>query len=135
MDNKPKTAKNGDKGKKHAGGRPRKYKTVKELQKAIDAYFNDNDSPRICALALALGFNTRKSLLDYEGYGGEFLIAIKRAKCLVEDSYEAGLREKNPAGSIFALKNFDWHDKQEHEISGAISFIQALSGATGGSND
>lgn len=128
-----KTAKNGDKGKK-VNGRPRKYKTPALMQRAIDAYFKSTKTPRICALTLALGFRTRQSLIDYEGYGTEFLDTIKTAKLRVEDNYEAGLQDKNPAGSIFALKNFNWRDKQEIEHSGSLSFIQALSGAANGSN-
>ena len=97
-------------------GRPRKYKTVDEMQKAIDSYFleakKEEEYLTITGLALALGFCTRHALLTYEGYSKEFYVAIKTAKLRIENSYEKGLRDKNVAGSIFALKNFNWHDKQ-----------------------
>ena len=32
---------------------------------------------------------------------------------MVEHSYEIDLKEKGNTGTIFALKNFDWKDKQE----------------------
>ena len=100
-------------GKKHPGGRPRKYSTPEEMQTVIDAYFEDNPKPTICGLALALGFAQRKSLLNYEGYGKEFCNAIKRAKLVIEESYEQELRSNHVAGAIFALRNFEWSDKQD----------------------
>ena len=51
-------------GRKHPGGRPRKYSTPEEMQIVIDKYFEDNPKPTICGLALALGFAQRKSLLN-----------------------------------------------------------------------
>lgn len=98
---------------KHAGGRPRKYESVGEMQGAIDEYFDNSEKTTICGLALALGFNSRQSLLNYEGYGEEFLDTIKRAKSRIEEYYEEHLVENNAAGSIFALKNFGWQDKHE----------------------
>jgi hypothetical protein len=39
---------------------------------------------------------------------------VEGARLKVEHSYEVMLREsKNPAGAIFALKQFGWTDKQE----------------------
>jgi hypothetical protein len=101
-------------GRKHPGGRPRKYSTPEEMQTVIDKYFEDNPKPTICGLALALGFAQRKSLLNYEGYGKEFCNTIKRAKLIIEEGYEQDLRSKYVTGAIFALKNFNWSDKQEH---------------------
>jgi hypothetical protein len=31
----------------------------------------------------------------------------------IENIYEKGLKGRNPAGAIFALKNFGWKDRQE----------------------
>lgn len=98
-------------------GRPRKYKTPEEMQARIDDYFVSIEKPTICGLALALGFVARKSLFDYEGYGKEFFNIIKRARLVVEDYYERNLAINTRAtGAIFALKNFDWSDRQDIRI-------------------
>lgn len=122
------------KKRKHAGGKPRAYKSPKQLQAAIDAYFKDNEKRTITGLAYYLGFASRQALINYEGYSGEYHYTIKRAKLLIEQGYEEHLTENNAAGSIFALKNFDWKDKQDIEHSGNISFINALSEASSGRN-
>ncbi len=120
---------------KHAGGRPRRFKTPKAMQLAIDEYFDTIEKITICGLALHLGFAQRKSLLDYEGYDPKFCNTIKRAKSRVEAYYEEHLVENNAAGSIFALKNFDWTDKNttEHVISeDTLTVMGLISGSTKG---
>lgn len=116
-------------------GRPRKYKSPKQMQKAIDAYFKfceENNEPlMITELALALGFSTRQGLLTYEGYSKEFYDTIKRAKLKIEAAYERRLLySDNPGGSIFALKNFDWIDKKAVEQSGTLNIKPILGGVT-----
>lgn len=101
------------KAKKHAGGRPRKYNSADQMQIAIDDYFVTTTKLSICGLALHLGFDDRHSLINYAGYSKEYFTTIKRAKLRIEAYYEEHLVEKNAAGSIFALKNFDWKDKVE----------------------
>jgi hypothetical protein len=109
------------------GGRPLKFEIVEDLQNEIDKYFkfcedsiagyNDDglaiykEPPTITGLALALD-TSRKVLIDYENRD-EFSYTIKRAKTRVEHFYEKKLHGKNVAGSVFALKNFDWADKPE----------------------
>jgi len=102
---------------KHAGGRPRKYQTVAEMQAAIDAYVDETQigEMTVTGLALSLGFASRQALMNYEGYSEEFHDAIKRAKLRVENDYEKSLRKRGSAGEIFGLKNFGWSDKQEIE--------------------
>ncbi len=100
---------------KHPGGRPRKYQTVEQLQAAIDDYFETTKKVTVTGLALHLGFNSRQSLINNEGYSEEFLDAIKRAKSRIEAYYEEHLVGKYAGGSIFALKNFGWKDKQNFE--------------------
>lgn len=106
---------NENKGKKakHAGGRPRKYESVVKLQAAIDEYFEVAPGYTITGLALHLGFTSRLALIANEGYSEEFFYALKRAKLRIEMYYEQHLVETGAAGSIFALKNFGWSDKQE----------------------
>ena len=104
-------------------GRPRKFDTPEEMQREITAYFDVCKSkdylPTICGLALALGFTSRQSLLDYEGYSDQFFDAIKRAKLQIEEGYERHLiKGRNAAGPIFALKNFNWKDHQDINLGG-----------------
>ena len=101
---------------KHAGGRPRKYNSPEEMQVAIDDYFATTTKITICGLALHLGFVSRTSLINYAGYGEEFMNTIKAAKAKVEQYYEEHLIGTGAAGPIFALKNFKWSDKQEIDM-------------------
>lgn len=123
------------------GGKPPIYKTAEELQLQINAYFEslvpepikriveDEDGeekeieeqgfptpPTITGLALFLGFCDKKSLYDYRKKE-EFGYLIKRALMVVENHYEMTLNYKSPTGAIFALKNMDWHDKSEVEVT------------------
>ena len=66
-----------------------------------------------------LGFESRQSFYDYEKEG-EFSYTIKKARLKIESCYEQNLHSGNPSGSIFALKNLGWSDKQEIEHSGDI---------------
>jgi len=104
---------------KHAGGRPPKFESVEELEKAIDVYFSENVNYSISELAYELGFCSRQSLHDYEKRNSEFSYIIKRARLKVEIGYEKDLRDPDikPTGAIFALKNMGWSDKVEQEIT------------------
>ena len=120
---------------KHAGGRPKAYKTVKELQTAIIKYFENNKKYTITGLAYQLGFASRQALINYEGYSAQFHYTIKRAKLRIEQGYEENLTENNAAGSIFALKNFDWKDRQDikHDVSPELQTVLGLiNGSTTG---
>ena len=113
------------KGNKYAlgnnGGRPPKYKTAKELEEQIEAYFisiydEENEEwsqrPMIVDLALFLGFADKMSLYEY-AKNQEFTYPIKRALSIVESEYENMLASKASTGAIFALKNMKWKDKTE----------------------
>ena len=106
----------------HPGGRPRKYKSVDQLQIGIDNYFDnceDKGQPfTVTGLALALGFTSRQDLINNEGYSAEFHDALKRAKSRCENYAENKLFANNPTGAIFALKNYGWKDKSETELTG-----------------
>ena len=110
-----------------SGGRPLKFQSVEELTKQIDEYFalcEENNKPlTITGLALSLDTN-RQTLLEYEGEvkGREkkdpaFADTIKKAKLIVENGYEIDLKKSGRSGTIFALKNFDWKDKTETDIT------------------
>jgi len=110
-------------------GRPPKYKTIKELQEKIDGYFElikneEKAHPTLTGLALHLGFESRQSMYDYEK-NEMFSYTIKRARTFIENVYENHLLKPGCAtGAIFALKNFDWTDKQEFEHSGGVKIIR-----------
>jgi len=120
-------------------GRPPAYKTVEEMQKVIDEYFEScngeyvivdgcavtdkNGHPvktkerplTITGLALALGFNTRQALLNYEGKPA-FVDTIKRAKSRIEQYAEERLFDKDGVnGAKFNLSNNfkGWSEKQQ----------------------
>lgn len=100
----------------HAGGRPLKFKSVKELEEKIEAYFaNENNVPwTITDLAYWLDCD-RQTLLNYQEKE-EFFGTIKKAKTKIEASIEKGALSGlyNPTFSIFNMKNnFGWKDKQE----------------------
>ena len=107
---------------KHPGGRPRKWKSVEEMQKAIDAYFEENDPPyTVTGLAMALGL-TRQGLLDYTERD-EFTDTIEKAKAFVEMTIEKRMLagEGWGPGHIFNLKNnYGWRDKHEVDHSGTV---------------
>jgi hypothetical protein len=97
------------------GGRPRLFKTVKELEDRSDEYFNTipMDEWTITGLALHLG-TYRQQLWDYCSKP-EFSDATKRIWAKVEHAYEVSLRKSGKTTDIFALKNFGWQDKQTIE--------------------
>ena len=103
-----------------AGGRPLKFKSVKELQEKIDAYFDNTPKDEWTITGLALALDTFRSVLcDYEKLDNrkEFSNTIKKAKLRVENGYEIDLKKNGRTGTIFALKNFDWKDKTEQDIT------------------
>ena len=123
-------------------GRPPVFKSKEEMQKKIDEYFNECEGKpliddegeiikdkygepvmkgkkplTITGLALALGFNSRQSLLNYQEKD-EFMDTIMRAKAKVEQYAEERLYDKDGAnGAKFSLaNNFDgWREKQQIE--------------------
>jgi hypothetical protein len=119
------------------GGRPPLYSDPLEMESKVNEYFNNcpyiktivagngsMDIPvfTICGLAYFLGFESRQSFYDYEKQI-EFTYIIKRARLRIEMNYEQNLQFNNATGSIFALKNMDWHDKSEQVHSGGITLI------------
>jgi len=94
-------------------GRPLKYKSVKEVEPLIDKYFKETKQEDWTITWLALALDTsRDILIDYE-WRDWFSNTIKKAKEMVEHSYELDLKRKGNTWTIFALKNFNWKDKQE----------------------
>jgi len=78
----------------------------------------------ITGLALALD-TSRETLMEIEtqrsGYDDGFVDAIKRAKLRCQQYAERRMfQARNPAGAIFALKNYGWRDTQDinHTLDG-----------------
>ena len=104
--------------------RPRNIKTPQAFDRLADKYFDlcerEKRRPTLTGLVLALGLSSRQSLDEYLNYEG-FPDSVKRAKLRIEEAYEDRLSGNNPAGAIFALKNFGWSDRQEIEHSGQMT--------------
>lgn len=129
-----------------AKGRPPKFETPEQMQVLIDEYFKkcegellrDNEGrpvldkwgnpviigaepPTITGLALALGFNSRQSLLNYEARDEGFLDTITRAKARVEKYVEVRLFDKDGVnGAKFSLANNfrGWKEQRAMEHTG-----------------
>ena len=131
---------------KHAGGRPRKFKSVEQMATAIEAYFAECDARKVqivtkkgavvtvakpmpysmSGLAETIGISRRR-LLDYDSrvdeYGEEFRPTITHARARVERNLEERMYDGvgSPRGHEFGLKNnFNWRDKSEIEHSGEV---------------
>ena len=136
-----------------AGGAPRKWKSVKAMQKAIDAYFEsckgtplmidgdvatdkygrpiilDEKPPTVTGLALSLGFTGRQALIDYQGRP-EFADTVTRAKSRCEEYAESRLYDKDGAnGAKFSLGcYFGWRATEEKPptAAGGIVLLPAV---------
>ncbi len=123
-------------------GRPPKYACAEDMETVIDAYFKscegkpltnedgeiltdkrgnpylvDAHPPTVTGLALALGFNSRQSLLNYQARG-KFKDIIMRAKSRCEEYAERRLYDRDGVnGAKFSLiNNFKgWSDKSADE--------------------
>lgn len=120
------------------------YSTAEDLQAAIDDYFKngvtkksivvgkkDNQEvieievPTITGLCYYLGFESRQSFYDYEERDG-FTYTIKRARLFIEKHYEELLQAGNTTGAIFALKNFNWTDKQQIDSDSTLTIKREI---------
>lgn len=130
-------------------GRPPTFATADALQDAIDNYFQegitikkviigkapnsytiDVEVPTISGLCYHIGFESRQSFYAYE-QKQEFSYTVKKARLFIERHYEEMLQGGNVTGAIFALKNFDWSDKQEidQKVSGDWNISMNINGA------
>lgn len=75
--------------------------------------------PTITGLALALGFTSRQSLLNYQAKG-EFVDTITRAKSRCEEYTEGRLYDRDgQRGAQFSLEvNFNWRKPKDDESGG-----------------
>lgn len=117
-------------------GRPLKFKTVEELQSAIDLYLTTTPKEDWTITGMAIALDTYRSVLcDYEEKD-EYSNTIKKAKQMVEHSYEIDLKKSGRTGTIFALKNFNWKDKVEQELSNPDGNLKSVTiiKSNGGTN-
>lgn len=98
-----------------------KYKNKEDLQKGIDAYFEECDNKKLpytmSGLAESLDID-RRTLTNY-GKNESFFPLIKKAKQKVERQLEenALMGKANATFTIFNLKNnYGWQDKMEMEV-------------------
>ena len=116
-------------------GRRPIYAEAEEMQRKIDAYFDDcageilkdgdgrpvldkygniitigTKPPTVTGLALALGLNSRQALLNYQARSDLFNDTVTRAKARVEQYAEERLFDRNGVnGAKFSLScNFGW---------------------------
>jgi len=98
--------------------RPLKFKTPEELQERVDSYFvlcKEQERP-ISITGLAIHLDCYRETISNYMERDEFFDTVKKAKQRVENFYEERLTLPNVAGVVFALKNFDWSDKQDVAI-------------------
>lgn len=97
-------------------GRPLKFETAEELQRVLQNYFDATPEDEYTVTGLALLVGSRQLLDDYEKREG-YRDLVKEAKLIVENGYEKDLKKHGRTGTIFALKNFDWKDKTETDVT------------------
>ena len=133
--------------------RPLKYKTVAELEKAIEEYFAqcsgrellDEEGepvlykgvpivigrrpPTVTGLDYALGFKSRQALLNYQGKE-KFNDTITRAKLRIESYTEERLFDKDgAAGAKFSLMNNfkGWSDRPaEANVQEGVTIVDDI---------
>jgi hypothetical protein len=106
-----------------SAGRPPIYESVEQMLPKLEQWekqITEGEKPTVTGLCLALEFDSKDTLYAYRDKEG-FSYPIKKALLIVENGYEKALRENSPTGSIFALKNMGWKDKQEVEQSGGLT--------------
>jgi len=110
-------------------GRPPKYESPEELEKAVELYFSEceekDEVPLLSGLALSLGFASRQSLWDY-AKKEQFSYILEHAKLVCE--HELNLRGlTNKVNSNMAKMNlassYGFSDKQQVEHSGRQEIV------------
>lgn len=96
-----------------------------EVKRLIVEYFEECQTkgkrPNVTGLALALGFQSRSSLVNYQRQPGyeQFHDLITWAKMKIEEALEDSLVEGKDCsviGIIFALKQQGWTDRQDIRV-------------------
>lgn len=98
-------------------GRPLKIKSPEEMERILNEYFSNTPENKITITGICLALDLDKNNFYDYGKRKGYENIVKRARMIVENSYELSLRENGRTGDIFALKNFGWVDKQEQEVT------------------
>lgn len=109
-------------------GRPLKIESPEQMKKILDEYFATTEENKITITGICLALDLDKSTFyDYEKRE-EYKDIVRKARMIVENSYEMSLRENGRTGDIFALKNFGWKDKTEIEntTNNKVTIINSL---------
>lgn len=137
-----------------------KYSSAAEMQSVIDAYFADCEGrpltdgngdavtdkngvpvvvgvhpPTVTGLALALGFKTRQSLLNYQARSKAFDDIITVAKSRCEEYAERRLYDRDGVnGAKFSLANNfkGWSDRPDNDSAEALHKLDEVLGKIGG---
>lgn len=126
----------------NAGAKPM-YDDPILFEEKVESYFNGGANKRtiivgkgesrtaieipiytITGLCYYLGFESRQSFYKYE-LNEAFSYIIKKARLRIEQHYEESLQLEAPTGSIFALKNMGWVDKNEIDHTSKGEKLQA----------
>ena len=105
-------------------GNPRRWRSAKALQAAVDQYFIDCQEnarvPSVAGLSLALGFMSRQALARYtdrmhEENADDYVVIITSAKTRIEEAnIQLAYNKESSAGARFMLQNgFNYSEKQE----------------------
>lgn len=105
-------------------GNPRRWRSAKALQAAVDAYFEECSEkgrvPSVAGLALALGFMSRQALARYtdrmhEENNDDYVVIITSAKTRIEEAnIQLAYNKEASAGARFMLQNgFNYSEKRE----------------------
>jgi len=110
-------------------GKPLKFQSVTNLQADIDKYFDSTPIEEWTITGLAMALDTfRKVLCEYENLDSriKYRNTIKKAKQKVEHSYEVDLKKSGRTGTIFALKNFEWKDQVQTDVTSKDKELKGL---------
>lgn len=105
-------------------GNPRRWRSAKALQAAVDQYFEECSEkgrvPSVAGLALALGYMSRQALARYtdrmhEENNDDYVVIITSAKTRIEEAnIQLAYNKEASAGARFMLQNgFNYSEKQE----------------------
>lgn len=137
-----------------------RYRTADEMSAAIEKYFEDCNGhvltdkdgntvysksgepvivgvrpPTVTGLALALGFKTRQSLLNYQARSAAFNDIITVAKSRCEEYAESRLYDRDGVnGAKFSLMNNfkGWREKPAEDNAEALSKLDEVLSKIGG---
>jgi hypothetical protein len=104
-------------------GQPKKFKSAKDLQNAIDKYKqyleDEKKPPTIAGLAYYTGIN-RTTIYNYSKKD-EYFNTIKEFRDWIIMNYEElAISQNSTSGVIFLLKNYGYTDKQEITHEGTL---------------